>query len=263
MINECQLVGKGTYGRVYRASVDTNHCTRGIAVKWSSRTVSGKYDANYDYWLKKVQRELSIMRILNQTGHNKQTQESGSSNSRFFERTSVSLINVYLLNVLTENPNEKQMHMFQLLEFFPRNLEQFLFELEEKMQITNQIVHFIMHEVCHGLYHLHSLGIIHRDLSDDNILVSWDVNSPTSSRIVISDYGQARFLNETFSTTDSNATPEQIAEAYLKSFSNKRAMEPSEVQFTAPSNVGKIHYRPPEGLSPYRVVLEKKSNRQQ
>lgn len=126
-----------------------------------------------------------------------------------------------------------------------------MFELEEKMQITNQIVHFIMHEVCHGLYHLHSLGIIHRDLSDDNILVSWDVNSPNSSRIVISDYGQARFLNETFSTTDSNATPEQIAEAYLKSFSNKRAMEPSEVQFTAPSNVGKIHYRPPEGLSPY------------
>lgn len=252
MVNNLELIGKGAYGRVYRVSVNTTQWSGGLAVKWSSRKSQGHFDSNYDDWLKKAQRELAIMKILSTTAINTQC------DSDFFERTTVKLINVYLLkipiNENNNNSNETLMHMFQLTECFQQNLEQFLFELENPnsvVKISNQIVHFIFHEVCHGLYNLHSLGIIHRDLSDDNILVSWNFENPNKSRIVISDYGHARFLNETFSTKKSNATPEQIAQAYIKSFENRSSMEPSSVKFTAPNHVGKIHYRPPEGLSPY------------
>merc|ERR1712176_1410534 len=83
--------------------------------------------------------------------------------------------------------------------------------------LTEHEIWTIMFETCMGLKHLHSHGIVHRDIKPGNLLMTslhkrhkieyQDLELyDTNYRIVISDLGQADFINskESVSKTDGN-----------------------------------------------------------
>ena len=57
-----------------------------------------------------------------------------------------------------------------------------------------------LHQLAAGLYHLHDLRIIHRDIKPQNILVAFPKTNQTTARLVISDFGLGKNLPENAST---------------------------------------------------------------
>ncbi len=55
------------------------------------------------------------------------------------------------------------------------------------------VVKFVMRQVLHGLQHMHSKHIMHRDLKPDNILI---VSSKTPPVVKIADFGMARMFSD-------------------------------------------------------------------
>ena len=89
----------------------------------------------------------------------------------------------------------------------------------------------ICYDLTLGLHFLHHRNIIHRDISTNNILV--DLKDNRVSRVLISDFGQSRHCPM------SESVDGKMSAAYIESELNG---------LTVPSYLGKIHFRPPEGL---------------
>ncbi|KAK3608719.1 hypothetical protein CHS0354_038162 [Potamilus streckersoni] len=106
---------------------------------------------------------------------------------------------VKLLRESDQHPNviryfwmEEDIHfLFIALELCDGNLEDYV---ENKLQnIINIEPIDILHQALNGLAHLHSLGIVHRDIKPQNILIS-KPNSQGEVRAMISDFGFSKKL---------------------------------------------------------------------
>lgn len=60
--------------------------------------------------------------------------------------------------------------------------------LDNKCQVDNEIAKIIMLQILEGINHLHKLGIMHRDIKLDNIMLE-HLNNPQSVKII--DFGFA------------------------------------------------------------------------
>ncbi len=71
---------------------------------------------------------------------------------------------------------------------------------EQKLGLAETLYYF--KQICDGLSHAHSLGVIHRDLKPDNLLLSADWRT-----IKIADFGVAKTNNPDYSTITRVGTP--------------------------------------------------------
>lgn len=55
------------------------------------------------------------------------------------------------------------------MEFMEFNLHSFI---HSKIPINDTMIKFIMFQILHGIYFMHSVDIIHRDLKPENILMN-------------------------------------------------------------------------------------------
>ena len=103
--------------------------------------------------------------------------------------------------------------LFLLMEAMDENLTQFLESIAGPMPQEKQIQ--ICHDVMLGLAHLHSINIIHRNLSSNNVLLL------AGRRAKVSDYGISSFANFHVIQTSMSAYMPPEALAMPPRYSNK------------------------------------------
>ena len=115
---------------------------------------------------------------------------------------------------------------FLVMEFLPYTLSDYL---EKHATVFAEGVRYsVLHDVAQGLHYLHSLNIIHCDLSADNILLAADM------RAKISDLGDVKIITDT--------SPEQM----IQCSSNQTTTQ----TYTTQTSHGTLSYMPPEVLVP-------------
>ncbi|CAI5524879.1 unnamed protein product, partial [Closterium sp. Naga37s-1] len=96
-----------------------------------------------------------------------------------------------------------------------------------KGRLTEQQAASVMRQLLNALHHCHSLGVLHRDVKPENILLCDRVPHQSRDgdvRIKLSDFGVAGFLNEDGVCTDSAGTSEYMApEVAMKAPYNAKA----------------------------------------
>ena len=111
-----------------------------------------------------------------------------------------------------------------------------------------------MHELALGLSVLHGKGIIHRDLSMNNVLVNVNqFNDRTVfyiTKVVICDYGQARLMNERAYHLVQYVVTDELQRAWDPNRQVKRGdiIKEQRKALTHTTYLGKLNYRPPENL---------------
>ena len=76
------------------------------------------------------------------------------------------------------------------LELCAATLEDFV---SKKIKLENLSVKTMLKQATEGLHHLHSLGIVHRDVKPNNLLISLP-NSKNEVKVMISDFGLCKQL---------------------------------------------------------------------
>eukprot|EP00029_Vermamoeba_vermiformis_P007655 TRINITY_DN3371_c0_g1_i2.p1 TRINITY_DN3371_c0_g1~~TRINITY_DN3371_c0_g1_i2.p1 ORF type:complete len:316 (+),score=28.27 TRINITY_DN3371_c0_g1_i2:43-990(+) len=64
-----------------------------------------------------------------------------------------------------------------------------------KLDLNKRLVKYLFYQLCHALEHVHSLGIAHRDVKPDNILVAQNF------ALKLIDFGSAKMLDENCSNS--------------------------------------------------------------
>lgn len=151
---ECiERSGKGSFGVVFRAKDTTT--LNDVAIK---RVLQ---DPRYK------NRELQIMKALS---HTNCVQLLDS----FYDRKGTEL---YLNLVLAYIPK----NLFEVCSSFYRN----------KQSMPLQHVKLYIYQICRSLAYIHSLGICHRDIKPQNLLIN-----PTTHELKLCDFGSAKVLVE-------------------------------------------------------------------
>ena len=144
-----KYVGHGTFGVVYKANIsDTGEK---IAIK--------KYEEDPDF----MNRELSILSKLSHP-------------------------NIIKLkyDFYTEEKGNKYLNL--VLEYMPCNLFQIIKKHDDRDEnVHSLIVKIYMYQLCRAVSYLHSLGIAHRDIKPQNILVD-----PDTQVLKLCDFGSAK-----------------------------------------------------------------------
>ncbi|KAJ6252697.1 glycogen synthase kinase-3 alpha [Anaeramoeba flamelloides] len=97
---------------------------------------------------------------------------------------------VKLQNYFYTQKNKKELYLHLILEFVPKTLSQL--SMYYHNQFTNTpmlLVKVYTYQLCRAVAKIHSLGICHRDIKPDNILVS-----PRTSELKLCDFGSAKIL---------------------------------------------------------------------
>jgi serine/threonine-protein kinase/endoribonuclease IRE1 len=94
-----------------------------------------------------------------------------------------------------------QASLFEVWEAEKARVEERQTQLRSLKLAIQQDMSSALHQLAAGLYHLHTLRIIHRDIKPQNILVAYPIPpARTGVRLVISDFGLGKNLPENVST---------------------------------------------------------------
>jgi serine/threonine-protein kinase/endoribonuclease IRE1 len=94
-----------------------------------------------------------------------------------------------------------QASLFEVWEADKARTEERQTQLRGLKLAIQQDMSSALHQLAAGLYHLHTLRIIHRDIKPQNILVAYPIPpARTGTRLVISDFGLGKNLPENVST---------------------------------------------------------------
>jgi len=289
-----RFISRGMYGKLYQCksivetSNDPNNPnqprqvqTKNTAIKWMSRSLSHVNEAT----VKELIREVYMLNTLNDDIKSRvcmQGYPNGcesvipKNKPNFFEDYCLTCREKRILrrvvmkngdatvtfeNVVSDDnrrlsQEQPMMNLHLSMEYFNQNLENFKAwrDLQAKVSLTPHEIHFIMHELALGLSVLHGKGIIHRDLSMNNVLVN--VNQFTDNtifyitKVVICDYGQARLMNERAYHLVQYVVTDELQRAWDPNRQVKRGdiIREQRKALTHTTYLGKLNYRPPENL---------------
>lgn len=162
-IFKTDCLGHGAYGAVYRAKCDVLPC----AAKIIHPTIFDQLDPNAGKMLEQFERECEL---LNQIKHPNVVQYLGTS-----------------CDAVTGLP-------VLLMEIMQESLTAFLERVQKPVPLHIQVD--IYCDIALALAYLHSIGILHRDLSGKNVLLS------PCHQAKVTDFGMSKLLN-TSSLSDS------------------------------------------------------------
>lgn len=109
------------------------------------------------------------------------------------------------INRLYEDANS----WYLVMDFYEDGTLQDLIERGVALQELD--VAQVMMQLCAGLAHMHSLGIVHCDIKPTNILVHLPVQQSRLIKIVISDFGVSHVLKPNMRSHNLKGTPCYIA----------------------------------------------------
>jgi len=181
--------------------------------------------------LRYLHRELTLLKVL-KTYANKDDPDY-TPHASVYNNIIMDLKNTFIV----QNMVSEQCFIYQITERFHTDLRVSKWKI--LTECTPADLKYIMYKTILGLDFIHHLGIVHRDISPDNIFLNWQDGNSRPTRIVISDFGQARFYIEYKCST--------LPERYART----RAISRQKASLTHPHLIGKIHFRPPEGLAYY------------
>ena len=148
-----QVIGNGTFGTVYGATINKTNET--VAIKKVFQNVKYK------------NRELELMKILKHPNV-------------------VSLRNYYF----TQDENNKGEYLHCVMDFVPGSLSNQIRSCrhaKEQMEMTT--VKLLSFQMCRALAYIRALGICHRDIKPQNILIDTE-----NSVLKLCDFGSAKII---------------------------------------------------------------------
>ena len=148
-----QVIGKGTFGIVYGATINKTNET--VAIKKVFQDVKYK------------NRELELMKILKHPNV-------------------VTLRNYYF----TQDENNNGQYLHCVMDFVPGSLSNKIRSLREtREQMEMLTVKLLSFQMCRALAYIRALGICHRDIKPQNILIDTDNNI-----LKLCDFGSAKII---------------------------------------------------------------------
>lgn len=140
-----------------------------------------------------------------------------------FHREAKAVAKLHHANIIQlldySGPNSKQPYLV-VERLFGKNLDDLVAERQEPLDAATAAA--AAHEICLGLQHAHSLGLVHRDLKPENVFIE------PEGRIVLCDFGIARSYE-----VEEKGT---LASSNTRLAGSPLYMSPEQV--TAPASVG-------------------------
>ena len=177
LIQPLEVIGTGSYGSVIKAKLDNLPC----AAKLLHRTFFTSYDPHVVDFIRRFKQEC---RILSQLRHP---------------------CIVQFLGVLEDPHPRSNRRPILLMELMEQSLTHILESRQRDLPYHVQVS--IVHDITLALDYLHSNGILHRDLSSNNILLS------AGSRAKLTDFGMSKMvdLNPRMSRNKQTKCPGTVA----------------------------------------------------
>ncbi|KAG4087629.1 kinase-like protein [Neocallimastix lanati (nom. inval.)] len=107
---------------------------------------------------------------------------------------------------------EDDINFYVVMKYFDSGIGMDLFDFIDKQTewIEESRIKKIFKQLCLGISHLHSLGIVHRDIKDENVILD-----ETCTKIQLVDFGSSGYyrpglLNDIFFGTEGYAAPEIV-----------------------------------------------------
>ena len=141
-------LGRGAYGVVHRATYRGETCAAKILYPFLILNYGGHF-----------QRECDILRSI--------------------EHVNI----VRYVDVYNDPVTDEKALLIELMEM---SLRKYLEKIFESLSLNHQLN--LLHNICSAVAYLHSKGIVHRDLSDNNVLLSGDVAK-------VCDFGMSRLFD--------------------------------------------------------------------
>ena len=146
--------GNGAFGMVYQAKDINNN--KIVAIKKVFQDLRYK------------NRELSILKELN--------------------HENCCYLYDYFYTTASDNPDEEYLNL--IMEFMPQTLHKELkIYRNQKKQLPLILIKLYSYQIIRGLSYMHALGICHRDIKPDNILIN-----PDTCELKLCDFGSAKKL---------------------------------------------------------------------
>jgi serine/threonine protein kinase len=159
-----RMIGSGTFGTVYIAKA-----------KGSDETVAIK---RYIYDRKYRNREVHIM------------QQITSSNGGKGHPHILKLITHFTAGAATKGSKSEELYLNLVLEYVPETLHTVQKHYAKRRQgIPDLLVKIYTFQMLRALAHIHGMGIAHRDIKPQNLLVD-----PTKFILKLCDFGSAKLL---------------------------------------------------------------------
>lgn len=99
---------------------------------------------------------------------------------------------IKLKSVYRKKAGEGEVFQYIVMDYMPSSLGKFLTQCKtNKKPMIKQSIKFYAQQLFKGLEYIHSLGICHRDLKPDNILID-----PKAHSLKLCDFGSAKIIKE-------------------------------------------------------------------
>ena len=167
MIHTAQVLGSGAYGNVVKAMLDNNPC----AAKILHRLIVDSQDPGLVDFISRFEQECQILRDMKHPNI------------------------VQFLGVVQDPTTNKPILLMELMkDSLTHFLESSATDISYYVQVN------ISHDIALAVAHLHKNGILHRDLSSNNILLN------ASLHVKVTDFGMSKIAASNPSMTRSRVT---------------------------------------------------------